>query len=931
MRTNRNNMIGRSNKRLSPTNSLQIGTQSETAGGERSPAIGDTVGPSEGGGRAAEGVGLELKIVSSMFGGGFKASKCKTLLRLAMARIKLLRNKRDIQVKQMRKDIGQLLQTGQEPSARIRVEHIIREQNIMAAYDILELFCELLTVRLSIIEAQKLCPLDLKEAVSSLIFAAPRCADLPELIQIRTLFSAKYGKEFVAAAAELRPECGVNRRIIEKLSVKAPKGEAKLKLLKEIAEEFKVEWDPTDTEAELLGRHEDLLDGPVKFISPSSEESVSSANVIESSSFSRRAQDTTAASLPFQPPPPPPPPPSAPSPSAPIQMMPLDPSSDEDSFSRSRSSDKPQFVPFLGPHPSQRAEPAPIPSRSNTTSSRSEAYSQGNEKEGRKDMEKSGDYVNVDEAVQAAAEYTRKAAAAAQAVATLRKSQSMSPSPPRSRRGPVRSSAPVEYSDEEDSDEEEPQRRHERRRPSARYTEETQPKRSDSDRSRDGASLTRRNVEEQQEFSFRTNIQPEPRSSYTARRSSNSGDHREDPSLRRASSNEGSNRRTKSEEPKETPTTTARRKSDDLDEVSFRRNSSGGRGGGIFSSNTDEDQQESSTFWKRGSESRFDVEPPRKVDPDQETFWKPADEGWRSRVETDVSKKIDAGIFTGEEDADYTRKSSRRNDPGSYSNASNIFSRADSAESSLFKRSDSAELDGRSSDEFYATKQGFATPKFDDEDHSSSYSVRSSRLSTKYEEDPFERNSSSSSSRPSTLNHFWRSASRSQDTTITKEDEEFVKKFSFASLEDLKPLDKSKSDSLFEKDSYTENIERAGSDPLHYNRSYTTQESPLQKQESSTPVKSRRTKTSKEDGGGSAAPRRSKTYSSYDDNPTTFDDTPYNSRAIPFKPSPSSNSSVYESPETHRESPPPITADTSSIETTCLKDSRWVYTILRYL
>jgi vacuolar protein sorting-associated protein IST1 len=45
----------------------------------------------------------------------------KTLLRLAMARIKLFRNKRDVQVKQLRKEISQLLASGQEPSARIRV------------------------------------------------------------------------------------------------------------------------------------------------------------------------------------------------------------------------------------------------------------------------------------------------------------------------------------------------------------------------------------------------------------------------------------------------------------------------------------------------------------------------------------------------------------------------------------------------------------------------------------------------------------------------------------------------------------------------------------------------------------------------------------------------------------------------------------------
>ncbi|KAG9140221.1 hypothetical protein Leryth_014674, partial [Lithospermum erythrorhizon] len=66
---------------------------------------------------------------------------------------------------------------------------------------------------LPIIEAQRECPLDLKEAISSICFAAPRCADLTELLQVQMLFAGKYGKEFVAAATELRPECGVNRQV----------------------------------------------------------------------------------------------------------------------------------------------------------------------------------------------------------------------------------------------------------------------------------------------------------------------------------------------------------------------------------------------------------------------------------------------------------------------------------------------------------------------------------------------------------------------------------------------------------------------------------------------------------------------------------------------------------------------------------------------
>ncbi|KAK8934944.1 hypothetical protein KSP39_PZI014637 [Platanthera zijinensis] len=38
------------------------------------------------------------------------------------------------------------------------------------------------------------CPIDLKEAISSVIFASPRCADLPELVDVRKHFTAKYGE-----------------------------------------------------------------------------------------------------------------------------------------------------------------------------------------------------------------------------------------------------------------------------------------------------------------------------------------------------------------------------------------------------------------------------------------------------------------------------------------------------------------------------------------------------------------------------------------------------------------------------------------------------------------------------------------------------------------------------------------------------------------
>lgn len=170
----------------------------------------------------------------------------------------------------MRRDIAMLLESRQDATARIRVEHVIREQNIMAANELIELFCELVVARLSIIAKQRECPADLKEGISSLIFAAPRCSEIPELLSIRDVFQKKYGKDFVSAATDLRPNAGVNRMLIEKLSVKTPAGEIKMKVLKEIAKEYQVEWDTTESETELLKPPEERIEGPVNFASATS-------------------------------------------------------------------------------------------------------------------------------------------------------------------------------------------------------------------------------------------------------------------------------------------------------------------------------------------------------------------------------------------------------------------------------------------------------------------------------------------------------------------------------------------------------------------------------------------------------------------------------------------------------------------------------------
>ncbi len=102
-------------------------------------------------------------------------SKLKTNLKLAIQRLKLLEKKKSKQLNliifidkikveifffitiaelslKARKDIADYLAIQKPDRARIRVEHIIREDNYVEAMEMLEMFCDLLLARFGLIE-----------------------------------------------------------------------------------------------------------------------------------------------------------------------------------------------------------------------------------------------------------------------------------------------------------------------------------------------------------------------------------------------------------------------------------------------------------------------------------------------------------------------------------------------------------------------------------------------------------------------------------------------------------------------------------------------------------------------------------------------------------------------------------------------------------
>ncbi|URE11587.1 DUF292 domain containing protein [Musa troglodytarum] len=115
-----------------------------------------------------------------------------------------------------------------------------------------EHYCQLLIERFVLLD-HKECPEELREAISSLCFAASRCAELPELDKARGIFSSRYGRELVSAAVELRNNCRVNPKMIQKLSTRQPSLEIRQRVTKEIAAETGINLEFHDPSSEVAG------------------------------------------------------------------------------------------------------------------------------------------------------------------------------------------------------------------------------------------------------------------------------------------------------------------------------------------------------------------------------------------------------------------------------------------------------------------------------------------------------------------------------------------------------------------------------------------------------------------------------------------------------------------------------------------------------
>ncbi|KNA03793.1 hypothetical protein SOVF_205720 [Spinacia oleracea] len=161
-------------------------------------------------------------------------SKCKSLIKQTRTRIEVVRRKRNATQKFLRKDIADLLANGLEKNAYGRADGLISELILSSCYEFIDHVCEIILKHLPVLQKLRECPEDCREAVASVMFAAARFSDLPELRELRDLFQGRYGSSV---------EYYVNQKLVENITPKPPSMEKNIKLLEEIASEFTLRWD----------------------------------------------------------------------------------------------------------------------------------------------------------------------------------------------------------------------------------------------------------------------------------------------------------------------------------------------------------------------------------------------------------------------------------------------------------------------------------------------------------------------------------------------------------------------------------------------------------------------------------------------------------------------------------------------------------------
>lgn len=181
------------------------------------------------------------------------SNKCKQSVKCIRCRMETIRKKKQALVRYSKKDVADLISGGHDVNAFGRMDALIVEINKLSCYDMIEQYCCCILEHLPTMQKERVCPEGSTEAIATLIFAAARFSDLPELADLRWQFTARYGTNM---------EAYINQEFVEKIQEKSFLKEKKLQLMQHIAQEFSVLWDAKEIEYKLSNPSAPRYDQP---------------------------------------------------------------------------------------------------------------------------------------------------------------------------------------------------------------------------------------------------------------------------------------------------------------------------------------------------------------------------------------------------------------------------------------------------------------------------------------------------------------------------------------------------------------------------------------------------------------------------------------------------------------------------------------------
>ncbi|XP_057320167.1 IST1 homolog [Microplitis mediator] len=194
-----------------------------------------------------------------MFSSGPNYTKLKTNLRLAINRLKLLEKKKTELTQKARKEIADYIAGGKVERAKIRVEHIIREDYMVEAMELMEMYCDLLLARFGLIQQMKNLDDGLAEAISTILWAAPRMqTDVQEMKVIADVLTSKYGRQYMEACRDEAVPT-ISEKLKHKMSIQSPSKLLVEKYLIEISKNYNIEYEP-DPQVMAEGQDAVLID-----------------------------------------------------------------------------------------------------------------------------------------------------------------------------------------------------------------------------------------------------------------------------------------------------------------------------------------------------------------------------------------------------------------------------------------------------------------------------------------------------------------------------------------------------------------------------------------------------------------------------------------------------------------------------------------------